>query len=164
MPKGLNSLMQPPSRISVRSCRILLCPMLLSTSWLQNFQTIRYGLYCQRPMLADQFFTVCNASFFGIRTCKSTLCVPRRKGLLTLQGPMICSQGIINVSSLYLVSQRFGLEGCEALLPGLRALMKASAYHGVKHMEVRLSRLSHLSTPSRIPSVKVITEGIFIRL
>lgn len=34
--------------------------------------------------------------------------------------------------------QRFGIEGCEALLPGLRAMVKASAGFGVEHIEVQL--------------------------
>jgi hypothetical protein len=32
--------------------------------------------------------------------------------------------------------QRFGIEGCEALLPGLRALAAASAAAGVRRIEV----------------------------
>jgi hypothetical protein len=31
-------------------------------------------------------------------------------------------------------SKRFGLEGCEALLPGLHALIRASAGHGVERI------------------------------
>jgi hypothetical protein len=33
--------------------------------------------------------------------------------------------------------QRFGIEGCEAVLPGLRALAAASAAAGVRRIEVR---------------------------
>ena len=32
--------------------------------------------------------------------------------------------------------QRFGIEGCEALLPGLRALVRKCAHSGVQHIEV----------------------------
>jgi 2-oxoglutarate dehydrogenase complex dehydrogenase (E1) component-like enzyme len=32
--------------------------------------------------------------------------------------------------------QRFGVEGCEALLPGVDALLGRCARHGVRRMEV----------------------------
>ena len=40
-------------------------------------------------------------------------------------------------------AQRFGIEGCEALLPGLRALVSRCAQHGVERLEVGM--------PVRVP-------------
>lgn len=36
-------------------------------------------------------------------------------------------------------SKRFGLEGCEALLPGLRALAEAAAGHGVQDIKIGMA-------------------------
>ena len=42
------------------------------------------------------------------------------------------------------VAQRFGIEGCEALLPGLRAMVKDSTRYGVEHIEVLTSFPCHI--------------------
>jgi 2-oxoglutarate dehydrogenase E1 component len=42
-------------------------------------------------------------------------------------------------------SKRFGLEGCEALLPGLHALVEASAGHGVRRIEVGMAHRGRLN-------------------
>lgn len=42
------------------------------------------------------------------------------------------------------VGQRFGIEGCEVLLAGLRALVRQCAAHGVERMEVGLVLVSSL--------------------
>lgn len=37
------------------------------------------------------------------------------------------------------VRQRFGIEGCEALLPGLLAMVERCAGHGVQRLEVGMA-------------------------
>ena len=37
------------------------------------------------------------------------------------------------------VCQRFGIEGCEALLPGLLAMVERCAGHGVQRLEVGMA-------------------------
>lgn len=36
-------------------------------------------------------------------------------------------------------SKRFGLEGCEALLPGLHSLIQASAGHGTERIKIGMA-------------------------
>jgi 2-oxoglutarate dehydrogenase complex dehydrogenase (E1) component-like enzyme len=42
-------------------------------------------------------------------------------------------------------SKRFGLEGCESLLPGLHALVEAAAGHGVRRVEVGMAHRGRLN-------------------
>lgn len=44
-----------------------------------------------------------------------------------------------------LLCRRFGLEGCEALLPGLLALVQRSAAHGVQRVEMGMAHRGRLN-------------------
>lgn len=54
------------------------------------------------------------------------------------------------LSRKFPASKRFGLEGCEALLPGLWVLMERSAGHGVRHVEVGMSHRGRLNVLANV--------------
>lgn len=49
------------------------------------------------------------------------------------------------LSEKFPASKRFGLEGCESLLPGLYIAMKRSAHHGVKQVEMGMAHRGRLN-------------------
>ncbi|KAG5637329.1 hypothetical protein H0H81_004975 [Sphagnurus paluster] len=65
------------------------------------------------------------------------------------------------ISSKYPNEKRFGLEGCEALIPGMKALIDRSVDHGVKHITIGMphrGRLNVLGNVIRKPIEAILNE------
>ncbi|KZS99008.1 2-oxoglutarate dehydrogenase E1 component [Sistotremastrum niveocremeum HHB9708] len=65
------------------------------------------------------------------------------------------------ISSKYPNEKRFGLEGCEALIPGMKALIDRSVDHGVKHITMGMphrGRLNVLANVIRKPIEAILNE------
>ena len=65
------------------------------------------------------------------------------------------------ISSKYPNEKRFGLEGCEALIPGMKALIDRSVDHGVKHVTIGMphrGRLNVLGNVIRKPIEAILNE------
>ncbi|KAJ8583721.1 2-oxoglutarate dehydrogenase, E1 component [Rhizopogon salebrosus TDB-379] len=65
------------------------------------------------------------------------------------------------IASKYPNEKRFGLEGCEALIPGMKALIDRSVDHGVKHVTIGMphrGRLNVLSNVIRKPLEAILNE------
>ncbi|KAI0801984.1 2-oxoglutarate dehydrogenase complex E1 component mitochondrial precursor [Irpex lacteus] len=65
------------------------------------------------------------------------------------------------ISSKYPNEKRFGLEGCEALIPGMKALIDRSVDHGVKHITIGMphrGRLNVLANVIRKPIEAILNE------
>ncbi|KAI0051081.1 2-oxoglutarate dehydrogenase complex E1 component mitochondrial precursor [Auriscalpium vulgare] len=65
------------------------------------------------------------------------------------------------MSSKYPNEKRFGLEGCEALIPGMKALIDRSVDHGVKHVTMGMphrGRLNVLANVIRKPVEAILNE------
>ncbi|KAF8208766.1 2-oxoglutarate dehydrogenase E1 component [Mycena galopus ATCC 62051] len=65
------------------------------------------------------------------------------------------------IASKYPNEKRFGLEGCEALIPGMKALIDRSVEHGVKHVTIGMphrGRLNVLGNVIRKPIEAILNE------
>ncbi|KAH7915168.1 thiamine diphosphate-binding protein [Hygrophoropsis aurantiaca] len=65
------------------------------------------------------------------------------------------------IASKYPNDRRFGLEGCEALIPGMKALIDRSVEHGVKHVTIGMphrGRLNVLANVIRKPIEAILNE------
>ncbi|KAK0221675.1 2-oxoglutarate dehydrogenase E1 component [Armillaria fumosa] len=65
------------------------------------------------------------------------------------------------IASKYPNEKRFGLEGCEALIPGMKALIDRSVDHGVKHVTLGMphrGRLNVLANVIRKPIEAILNE------
>ena len=65
------------------------------------------------------------------------------------------------IASKYPNEKRFGLEGCEALIPGMKALIDRSVDHGVKHVTMGMphrGRLNVLANVIRKPVEAILNE------
>ncbi|KAG5221110.1 2-oxoglutarate dehydrogenase E1 component [Salix suchowensis] len=65
------------------------------------------------------------------------------------------------MASKYPNEKRFGLEGCEALVPGMKALIDRSVDHGVKHVTIGMphrGRLNVLANVIRKPIEAILNE------
>lgn len=65
------------------------------------------------------------------------------------------------IASKYPNEKRFGLEGCEALIPGMKALIDRSVDHGVKHVTIGMphrGRLNVLANVIRKPIEAILNE------
>lgn len=65
------------------------------------------------------------------------------------------------ISSKYPNEKRFGLEGCEALIPGMKALIDRSVEHGVRHVTMGMphrGRLNVLANVIRKPIEAILNE------
>ncbi|KAH6907715.1 oxoglutarate dehydrogenase [Coprinopsis sp. MPI-PUGE-AT-0042] len=65
------------------------------------------------------------------------------------------------MASKYPNEKRFGLEGCEALIPGMKALIDRSVDHGVKHITIGMphrGRLNVLANVVRKPIEAILNE------
>ncbi|KAF5340795.1 hypothetical protein D9611_007381 [Ephemerocybe angulata] len=65
------------------------------------------------------------------------------------------------IASKYPNEKRFGLEGCEALIPGMKALIDRSVDHGVKHITMGMphrGRLNVLANVIRKPIEAILNE------
>ncbi|KAJ6557323.1 2-oxoglutarate dehydrogenase E1 component [Mycena vulgaris] len=65
------------------------------------------------------------------------------------------------IASKYPNEKRFGLEGCEALIPGMKALIDRSVDHGVKHVTIGMphrGRLNVLGNVIRKPIEAILNE------
>ncbi|CDO77547.1 hypothetical protein BN946_scf184912.g46 [Trametes cinnabarina] len=65
------------------------------------------------------------------------------------------------VASKYPNEKRFGLEGCESLIPGMKALIDRSVEHGVKHVTIGMphrGRLNVLANVIRKPIEAILNE------
>ncbi|PFH53356.1 hypothetical protein AMATHDRAFT_55273 [Amanita thiersii Skay4041] len=65
------------------------------------------------------------------------------------------------IASKYPNEKRFGLEGCEALIPGMKALIDRSVDHGVKHVTIGMphrGRLNVLANVIRKPAEAILNE------
>ncbi|KAK2465394.1 hypothetical protein APHAL10511_002748 [Amanita phalloides] len=65
------------------------------------------------------------------------------------------------ISNKYPNEKRFGLEGCEALVPGMKALIDRSVDHGVKHVTIGMphrGRLNVLGNVIRKPIEAILNE------
>ncbi|KAH8114578.1 2-oxoglutarate dehydrogenase complex E1 component mitochondrial precursor [Phellopilus nigrolimitatus] len=65
------------------------------------------------------------------------------------------------IASKYPNEKRFGLEGCEALIPGMKALIDRSVEHGVKHVTLGMphrGRLNVLANVIRKPIEAILNE------
>ncbi|TRM61105.1 thiamine diphosphate-binding protein [Schizophyllum amplum] len=65
------------------------------------------------------------------------------------------------IASKYPTEKRFGLEGCEALIPGMKALIDRSVDHGVKHVNIGMphrGRLNVLANVIRKPIEAILNE------
>ncbi|KAH7904950.1 thiamine diphosphate-binding protein [Hygrophoropsis aurantiaca] len=65
------------------------------------------------------------------------------------------------IASKYPNEKRFGLEGCEALIPGMKALIDRSVDHGVKHVTMGMphrGRLNVLANVIRKPIEAILNE------
>ncbi|KZT28905.1 2-oxoglutarate dehydrogenase E1 component [Neolentinus lepideus HHB14362 ss-1] len=65
------------------------------------------------------------------------------------------------IASKFPNEKRFGLEGCEALIPGMKALIDRSVDHGVKHITVGMphrGRLNVLANVVRKPIEAILNE------
>lgn len=65
------------------------------------------------------------------------------------------------IASKYPNEKRFGLEGCEALIPGMKALIDRSVEHGVKHVTLGMphrGRLNVLANVIRKPTEAILNE------
>jgi 2-oxoglutarate dehydrogenase E1 component len=65
------------------------------------------------------------------------------------------------LASKYPSEKRFGLEGCEALIPGMKALIDRSVDHGVKHITIGMphrGRLNVLANVIRKPLEAILNE------
>ncbi|KAG7088597.1 2-oxoglutarate dehydrogenase E1 component [Marasmius oreades] len=65
------------------------------------------------------------------------------------------------IASKYPNEKRFGLEGCEALIPGMKALIDRSVEHGVKHVTMGMphrGRLNVLANVIRKPIEAILNE------
>ncbi len=65
------------------------------------------------------------------------------------------------IASKYPNEKRFGLEGCEALIPGMKALIDRSVEHGVKHVTIGMphrGRLNVLANVIRKPIEAILNE------
>lgn len=65
------------------------------------------------------------------------------------------------IASKYPNEKRFGLEGCEALIPGMKALIDRSVDHGVKHITIGMphrGRLNVLANVIRKPIEAILNE------
>ncbi|KIY43218.1 2-oxoglutarate dehydrogenase, E1 component [Fistulina hepatica ATCC 64428] len=65
------------------------------------------------------------------------------------------------IASKYPNEKRFGLEGCEALVPGMKALIDRAVEHGVKHITIGMphrGRLNVLANVIRKPIEAILNE------
>ena len=65
------------------------------------------------------------------------------------------------IASKYPNEKRFGLEGCEALIPGMKALIDRSVEHGIKHVTLGMphrGRLNVLANVIRKPIEAILNE------
>jgi 2-oxoglutarate dehydrogenase E1 component len=65
------------------------------------------------------------------------------------------------IASKYPNEKRFGLEGCESLIPGMKALIDRSVDHGVKHITIGMphrGRLNVLANVVRKPIEAILNE------
>lgn len=65
------------------------------------------------------------------------------------------------IASKYPNEKRFGLEGCESLIPGMKALIDRSVEHGVKHITIGMphrGRLNVLGNVIRKPIEAILNE------
>ncbi|KAM5532119.1 hypothetical protein V8D89_014212 [Ganoderma adspersum] len=65
------------------------------------------------------------------------------------------------IASKYPNEKRFGLEGCESLIPGMKALIDRSVEHGVKHVTIGMphrGRLNVLANVIRKPLEAILNE------
>ncbi|KAK7469427.1 2-oxoglutarate dehydrogenase E1 component [Stygiomarasmius scandens] len=65
------------------------------------------------------------------------------------------------IASKYPNEKRFGLEGCESLIPGMKALIDRSVDHGVKHITIGMphrGRLNVLANVIRKPVEAILNE------
>ncbi|KAH9971959.1 2-oxoglutarate dehydrogenase complex E1 component mitochondrial precursor [Lactifluus volemus] len=65
------------------------------------------------------------------------------------------------ISSKYPNEKRFGLEGCESLIPGMKALIDRSVDHGIKHVTIGMphrGRLNVLANVIRKPIEAILNE------
>jgi 2-oxoglutarate dehydrogenase E1 component len=65
------------------------------------------------------------------------------------------------MASKYPNEKRFGLEGCESLIPGMKALIDRSVEHGVKHVTIGMphrGRLNVLANVVRKPIEAILNE------
>lgn len=65
------------------------------------------------------------------------------------------------IASKYPNEKRFGLEGCESLIPGMKALIDRSVDHGVKHVTIGMphrGRLNVLANVIRKPIEAILNE------
>lgn len=65
------------------------------------------------------------------------------------------------IASKYPNEKRFGLEGCESLIPGMKALIDRSVDHGVKHITIGMphrGRLNVLANVIRKPIEAILSE------
>ncbi|KIL62026.1 hypothetical protein M378DRAFT_13114 [Amanita muscaria Koide BX008] len=65
------------------------------------------------------------------------------------------------IANKYPNEKRFGLEGCEALIPGMKALIDRSVDHGVKHVTIGMphrGRLNVLANVIRKPIEAILNE------
>ena len=65
------------------------------------------------------------------------------------------------IASKYPNEKRFGLEGCESLIPGMKALIDRSVDHGVKHVTIGMphrGRLNVLANVIRKPLEAILNE------
>lgn len=65
------------------------------------------------------------------------------------------------IASKYPNEKRFGLEGCESLIPGMKALIDRSVDHGIKHVTIGMphrGRLNVLGNVIRKPLEAILNE------
>ena len=65
------------------------------------------------------------------------------------------------MANKYPNEKRFGLEGCESLIPGMKALIDRSVDHGVKHITIGMphrGRLNVLANVIRKPIEAILNE------
>jgi len=65
------------------------------------------------------------------------------------------------IASKYPNEKRFGLEGCESLIPGMKALIDRSVDHGIKHVTIGMphrGRLNVLANVIRKPIEAILNE------
>jgi len=65
------------------------------------------------------------------------------------------------IASKYPNEKRFGLEGCESLIPGMKALIDRSVDHGIKHVTIGMphrGRLNVLANVIRKPLEAILNE------
>jgi 2-oxoglutarate dehydrogenase E1 component len=136
-------------------------------------------IYCKFPLL--EFITTCDEASGGAlgiqyvhipdkEQCdwiRERIEVPKPWNYTVEEKRMILDRLIWSesfekfIASKYPNEKRFGLEGCESLIPGMKALIDRSVDHGVKHVTIGMphrGRLNVLANVIRKPIEAILNE------